>query len=547
MFLLKLIGRGIKGIAKLAFPFFAKARELRHPGQRLRWVLRALFLVTFLVLLGVINELADLERVLRAPLPILRKVWLPLLFLLIYVMSWLIWWLWELLTSEKESSEYPDIDEAWDAALTALDQASIDLTQSPLFLILGSPIGTEEALLHAAQLSFEVGRTPRGAEAPLHIYANRDGIYLTCPGASLLGKQSALLAEAEPAVVAAPVRPTSRSVVADLPAPTPTLPPASALATRLPVPSSAPFEPGVLGRGSEVPAERPAPVAVVEPEVQTLPSQPRRRRASLFRDRVAVDEQTGRLQHLCRLIVRSRRPYCPINGILFLIPFAATGSAEEADEIGAICQHDRDVVRDTLQVHCPSFAVICDLEQVPGFRTFLGRFPEEQREKVLGLDLPLVPVVEEATFARMMQDAVRWICQVLIPTLVYRLWRLEDPDRQNASEVLHENIQLNQVLTRLQERQDRLFRALARTFASESPDTTLFGGCYLAATGRDASHEQAFVVGVFRRLLENQNYVSWTPEALAEDADYRRWALLGWSSIGLLLIIVAALGYFYWF
>lgn len=546
MFLLKLLGRGIKGLAKLAFPFFAKARELRHPGQRLRWVLRTLLLVTILVLLGIINEVADLERVLRAPLPILRKVWLPLLFLLIYVMSWLIWWLWELLTSEKESSAFPDIDDAWEAALRALDQASIDLTQSPLFLILGSPIGTEEALLHAAKLSFEVGRTPRGPEAPLHIYANHDGIYLTCPGASLLGRQSALLAEAPPAAPPT-VRPVSRSVATELPSPA-----LAALASTPPPgpsPSSSPFEPGVLGRGPEAPAEAPetGAVAVAAAEVQELPSQPRRRRASLLRDRLEVDQQTARLQHLGRLIVQSRRPYCPINGILFLIPFAATESADEADEIGAICQHDRDVVRDTLQVHCPSFAVICDLEQAPGFRTFLGRFPEEQREKVLGLDLPLVPVVEESAFARMMQDAVRWICQVLIPTLVYRLWRLEDSDRKNASEVLHENIQLNQVLTRLQERQDRLFRVLARTFASESPDTTLFGGCYLAATGRDAAHEQAFVVGVFRRLLENQNYVSWTPEALAEDADYRRWALLGWSSIALLLIVVAALGYFYWF
>ncbi len=526
MFLLKLIGRGIKGIAKLAFPFFAKARELRHPGQRLRWVLRALFLVTFLVLLGFINELADLERVLRAPLPILRKVWLPLLFLLIYVMSWLIWWLWELLTSEKESSEYPDIDEAWDAALVALDQASIDLTQSPLFLILGSPIGTEEALLHAAQLSFEAGRTPRGAEAPLHIYANRDGIYLTCPGASLLGKQSAA-GRCRAGGCGCPG--TARVTLGRCgPAgPGPDADSTPSLGSRHPAalpPSSTPFEPGVLGAA---PRSRPS---VPRPWRSSRLKKSRRCRASragvgprCFEIESRSTSRRAGSSTSAGSSSRSRRPYCPINGILFLIPFAATESAEEADEIGRSASMTEmwSVTRFRFTVR--SFAVIWRPRASPGFRTFLGRFPEEQREKVLGLDLPLVPVVEEATFARMMQDAVRWICQVLIPTLVYRLWRLEDPDRQNASEVLHENIQLNQVLTRLQERQDRLFRAPARTFASESPDTTLFGGCYLAATGRDASHEQAFVVGVFRRLLENQNYVSWTPEALAEDADYRRW------------------------
>lgn len=533
MFLLNLIWRGIKGLAKLAFPFFAKARELRHPGQRLRWVLRFLVLAATLVLLGFINQWADLERVLRAPLPILRRIWLPLLFLLIYVMSWLIWWLWELLTAEKEGSEFPDIDEAWDAALRALEQASIDLTQSPLFLILGSPIGTEEALLNAAKLSFEVGRAPRGTSAPLHVYANREGIYLTCPGASLLGRQSALLAESPQSVgipAAGPI--PSRSMAVDLPA--------MAVATQ--GSPSSPFEPGVLGRGPESSEDRQKP----QPEVRELSSQPRRRRASLVKDQIEVDLQAGRLQHLCRLIVRSRRPYCPINGILLLVPFATTESADEADEIGAICQLDRAAVRESLQVHCPVFAVVCDLEQVPGFRTFIDRFPEEQREKVLGLDLPLVPVVDESGFARMMNGSVRWIAQVLIPTLVYRLWRLEEPDRTNASEVLHENIQLNQVLTRIQERQDRVFRALTRAFASESPDTTLFGGCYLAATGRDAAHEQAFVAGIFRRLLENQNYVSWTSEALAEDADYRRWAMLGWLSIAVFLVMVASLGYFFW-
>src|SRR4051795_553440 len=115
MILFKWIWGGLKGLAKLIFPVFARARDLRHPGPRLRWALRLLALATILVLLGFINYWADLARVLRAPLPILRMVGLPLLFLLIYLMSWLSWWLWELLTVERGVSEFPDIDEAWEA------------------------------------------------------------------------------------------------------------------------------------------------------------------------------------------------------------------------------------------------------------------------------------------------------------------------------------------------------------------------------------------------------------------------------------------------
>src|SRR4051794_23162299 len=277
MFLLNTVWRGIKGLAKLAFPFFAKARELRHPGQRLRWVLRLLILAVTLVLLGFINDWADLERVLRAPMPILRRIWLPLLFLLIYVMSWLIWWLWELLTAEGEGSAFPDIDAAWEAALRALEQASIDMTQSPLFLILGSPIGTEEALLNAARLSFEVGRTPRGADAPLHVYANRDGIYLTCPKASLLGMQSAMMADLAAAAVVPTASPTA---IAGRPARA-----ASGLG-----PSPSPFERGVLGQGLKSPAEQAATATATSTrpaaatEVQDLPSPPRRRLPSLLKD-----------------------------------------------------------------------------------------------------------------------------------------------------------------------------------------------------------------------------------------------------------------------
>jgi type VI protein secretion system component VasK len=284
-------------------------------------------------------------------------------------------------------------------------------------------------------------------------------------------------------------------------------------------------------------------MAVADPGI--LP-QSRRRPASLLNDPAEADLLGRRLQHLCRLIVRSRRPYCPINGILFLIPYAATETASEADEIGAICQRDRAAAREVLQVHCPAFAMICDVEEVPGFRTFIAHFPEEQREKVLGLDLPLIPVLDESAFAVMINGGVRWIDQVLIPTLVYRLWRVEEPDHKGTSDLLRENIQLYQVLSQLHQRRDRIVRALTRTLANETPGTALFGGCYLAATGRDASREQAFVVGVFRRLLENQNFVTWTAEALAEDADYRRWAFIGWVGIVFTLVMVVSLGYVSW-
>jgi len=65
----------------------------------------------------------------------------------------------------------------------------------------------------------------------------------------------------------------------------------------------------------------------------------------------------------------------------------------------------------------------------------------------------------------------------------------------------------------------------------------------VAGIGIHAERDQAFLNGVLRRAIDNQNYVAWTGEARAEDSDYRRWALLGYAG---LLLFVAALAALVW-
>src|SRR5262249_46803739 len=108
-----------------------------------------------------------------------------------------------------------------------------------------------------------------------------------------------------------------------------------------------------------------------------------------------VKRLTARLKHLCRLIVRDRHPYCPVNGILLLLPFGATDRKEDADQIGAICQQDLAALRQALQVHCPVIALVCDLEIAAGFREFIERFPAEQRQRRVGQRFPLAPDLAE--------------------------------------------------------------------------------------------------------------------------------------------------------
>ena len=69
-------------------------------------------------------------------------------------------------------------------------------------------------------------------------------------------------------------------------------------------------------------------------------------------------------------------------------------------------------------------------------------------------------------------------------------------------------------------------------------------GCYMAATGEDAVRGQGFAGGVFPQLVQVQNHVAWTREALADDRACRRWALLGY--VGLVGAVVAGVAVAWW-
>ena len=55
---------------------------------------------------------------------------------------------------------FPDISEAWEQGGRALNQAGIDLTEVPLFLVLGKPRAAEEALFTGGQLQLAVKQAP---------------------------------------------------------------------------------------------------------------------------------------------------------------------------------------------------------------------------------------------------------------------------------------------------------------------------------------------------------------------------------------------------
>ena len=313
----------LKAVVSLFLPMFAAARGIGPIGRGIRWVLHLIVLALVLVGLWWVHRRFDLDQYLQLPSPAFKNLWLPLLFLLVYVLCWLGRWLWDLLGPEQESAVFPDIDQAWQEAVRALDQANIDLTSSPLFLVLGRPQGGEDPLFQGVQPRMIVSRAPRAVDAPLHVHANNEGIYVTCPGASLLGRQAALMAqegvecrdsgveggtvEGETFATLSPTAQKNSEAIEQIIA-----------------------RAREQGRdvGHLLDEERHA-IGLLAAQVESDVPEPGPARTSLLQDRTEAEHHTARLQHLCRLIARARQPYCPLNGVMLVLPIAS-GQTDEA-------------------------------------------------------------------------------------------------------------------------------------------------------------------------------------------------------------------------
>jgi hypothetical protein len=427
-------------------------------------------------------------------------------------------WLWRFLGMAQETSLCPEIDEAWQEALVALQAADIDSAATPLFLVLGRTQGGEEAFISAAfataPSSLRVRNVPARAEAPLHVFATRDAIYVMCPDACMLGRQAELLAgtTAAKAHSGSGVFPARR--------------PRRELATLdVPVPGTNDGSLASTGRAVLGPIQQWA----------TTPSAGEIGRDATIRE--------VRLRRLCRLLVRDRCGGAPLNGMLLLLPYAATANDEYTYRTGLACRRDVAVVREAAQLRCPLLAVVCDLEQAPGLTTLVERFPAKQRHHRLGQSYEFSWPSDLPNTAQHIREGVRWLSEDLVLRFIQQFWQPETPEQLTFDKALEDGIQLHRFWWEIRHRQDRLgllFTSCVPEPEADPEDACWFGGSYLAATGRKSS-EQAFVAGVVQKLFECRKWVSWTKEALDKDSMYRRWSSFAFAACTLLILTVALL------
>jgi hypothetical protein len=436
---------------------------------------------------------------------------------------------------EGDVSQYPDIDYAWKEGLKALEQHGLNLLHTPVFLILGARDDIQaRSLLNASKLSFRLRDTPQGPAA-LHWYADPAGVYLVCTDTCRLGKLAALAKNAEQFGGGMAAGPTSYGG------------------------SSAQL------RGTIVPGgtTEPRPFATMmpaarEPEWNVAANlrgtmmagaggydSPQAQAGSGMVALSTADaaEQSARLAYVCTLLRRARQPLCPLNGILTLLPFSLIQrSSTEAVEVQRAVKEDLATIRRIAKLRCPVTALVVGMESENGFRELIRRVGAD-RAKVQrfgkGFNVWNPPVGEQ------IEAVARHACGAF-EDWVYTLFREADGFNQTG------NTKLYALLCKIRsDLHSRLTNVLVAAYAHDAQpaadrEPLLFSGCYFAATG-ETDDRQAFVKSVFEKLIEQENELAWTDEALAENDRYRRWARVSLGISGVLAACLIGMVVVYWY
>ena len=437
---------------------------------------------------------------------------------------------------EGSPSRFPDLDSAWREGLRVLEEHGLDLSNIPLFLVLGMAEHRKvEALFRAAALDWVVQDVPQG-RAPLRWYANERGVFLVCLDASRLSQVSKLAATTPGtrAPVASDIRGTLETPAAlrGTMEVTSTGVQDSWASSRLRDTADPDGESGFGAagaiRGTLVPSAGGSTATASRPAAPLLSSPQARREA---------EEQTERLRYLCEQLFRARQPLCPLNGILTLLPWEILEDVVSAHHMPEAVRTDLETIQQTAKLRCPVTALVVGMEKESGFTELVRRVGAKRAKEHRfgkGFDVWNPPTDERI-------DALSAHACGAFEDWVYSLFREKDGLNKPG------NAKCYALLCKIRSQmRARLRNVLLHGYSFDPKDrqaesrAILFSGCYFAATG-ETEDRQAFVKNVFEKLLELEEELQWTDQALSEDDRYQSWARVATTTSGLLALALAAM------
>lgn len=441
---------------------------------------------------------------------------------------------------QGETSRFSDIDAAWKAGMAALQEHGIDPREVPIFVVVGAATdGQIRSLFDASGLEFDVREVPRG-RAPLRWFAHEGGVFLVLNNASLLSSVNSLALQRMSEGMPTPGQRLPQGIRgtllaggdADWPA-------APSEPAGRPAPSdSTESDAGQQLRGTMAPGTRNIRQTLAPghaPEAARGDAG-RPALAKVGLSRQEEEEQSERLHYVCQLLNRLRQPYCPINGILTLLSVQVIEDITAARDVQDAVSGDLETVHESLQLCAPVVVMVVGMEAKGGFFELVRRVGMESRSRRFGKGFE----VSNRSSEEQMDAFATHACGAF-EDWVYHLFQepggLDKPGNGKLYNLLCE------IRLRLRARiRSILVNAYGFEPSSESgtEQSFLFGGCYFAATG-ETDDRRAFVHDVFQRLVDLQDDVEWSSQALAANARFHRLAHVGMVLDGILLIALILL------
>ena len=484
----------------LLLPFTAIAAAVRWFGRasvaaKIAWIVALFQFVVVALAASVVLGAGD-----RA---VLQSWWSPgkaaALLLLVVLVPLLVYqaarlWL------EHQGGRWPDIAAAWSAAGDELGRQQISLTDSPLFLVLGSDGGElERALLAESSAPLLVQQSPAGG-GPLHVFASREAIFVCFSGAG------------QTAVTAASIR----SALAD----------------------------GETWSGALARANPEAVVDRVAAELQsgtvTVDARPTTRSSPPTRSAKERRDAADRLEFACDQLRQARVPLASINGVLVLLTLQVNSPADaDAVRLGQAVGEDLATITRVLGVRAPVTLLAGVLQDDPAIDDLLPRVDAGKRAAAFGQPFPLgLPPTAEHLHALAFNTT---------GSLNDRLAELLLDPRRIAEQPA--NRHLLAMLGRMRlDVSTQIARVLQQAYSTDLHGGTdgrrgvlpLLAGCYVAAISSDTSR-RAFCRGLLDRVVQLQGELDWTDESLRAEAWAGRMSRLLFGAAAVMVIAMVAI------
>lgn len=451
---------------------------------------------------------------------------------------------------------FSDIKDSWEQGLAELRQAGIQISDHPIYLVLGFPENRSvRSFMQASRLNMKFTPKITGDESPLMWFAveKDNGVALmlflcNCCQTSLISSdgpiESSVIGDAAPLPVG-----TIENFDLSLPR--------EYLGVEEPVPSqnSTPCmvdynasignqptmgdEDDSMDHLQTVMGDEESQTEVVHVMPSVVPklisASPGLKLKRLEPETAAKANQ--RLQYVCSLLKTAREPDCPVSGIICSVPFPflMADGPSQGQSIGQMTRSDLTIVTTELQTKAHVVALVHGLELNDDFSSLVRRLRNEATGDVdrrVGKGIGTWVEIRRET----LEDLAICSCETF-QRLIYKLLMSAQALKRVDNGSLYRLIMtirgrfLNNLRSWLVTSFLPLdFRILAEGNGDEIPQ---LAGCYFIAAQPAASEEDskeqlifAHVTGVFEKLFELESHRTWLRSALSKDLACRKTANL---------------------